>query len=221
MNVLAVGATGKLGFRICAGLVRNGHHVRGLTRAGSPRAAELKQAGVEVFQGDLRDAASLDAATRGQNVVVSTATAIMSSGAGNNFGAVDRDGHKALLAAAKKNGVGKFVFVSLSPLVPTISPLIACKREVEQAVRASGLKWTILQPSYFMEIRFGPELGWDLHQGKGQYFGKGTARASTISIEDVATCSVAAVTEAKSDNQDVPLGGPAALSSLEIIALFE
>jgi uncharacterized protein YbjT (DUF2867 family) len=221
MNVLVVGATGQLGFRICTGLIRNGHQVRGLTRAGSPRTAELQQAGVAVFPGDLKDAASLDAATRGIQVIVSTATAVVSGGTGNTLAAVDRDGHQALLAAAVKNGVQKFVFVSVSPNLPEVSPLIACKRETERAVRASGLKWTILQPGYFMEIWFGPELGWNLREGKGQFFGPGQARSSGVSIEDVAACSIAAVTEPKSDNQDIPLGGPEALSLVEVVKIFE
>lgn len=221
MNVLVVGATGQLGFRICAGLIQNGHKVRGLTRPGSARAGELRQAGVEVFHGDLKDAASLDGATRGMQVIVSTATAVVSAGPGNSLAAVDRDGHKSLLAAAVKNGVEKFVFVSLSPHLPEVSPLIACKRDIERAVRASGLKWTILQPCYFMEIWFGPELGWDLREGKGQFFGPGTARASGISIEDVAAYAIASVTEPRSDNQDIPLGGPDALSSVEVVRIFE
>jgi uncharacterized protein YbjT (DUF2867 family) len=221
MNVLVVGATGQLGSRICSGLLRQGHQVRGLTRPGSARSGELQQAGVEVIHGDLRDAASLDAATRGMQVIVSTATAVVSAGPGNSLAAVDRDGHKALLAAAVKNGVQKFVFVSLSPNLPEVSPLIACKRDIERAVRASGLKWTILQPSYFMEIWFGPELGWDLRQGKGQYFGPGAARANGISIEDVAAYGIASVTEPKSDNQDIPLGGPEALSPVEVVRIFE
>ena len=176
---------------------------------------------MEVFPGDLKDAASLDAATRGMTVIVSTATAVISAGPGNSLAAVDRDGHKALLAAAGKNGVRKFVFVSLSPGLPEASPLIACKRGIERAVRASGLTWTILQPSYFMEIWFGPEMGWDLRQGKAQFFGPGTARASGISIEDVAAHAIASVTEPKSDNQDIPLGGPDALSPLEVVKIFE
>lgn len=221
MNVLVVGATGQLGFRICAGLIKNGHKVRGLTRPGSARAGELRQAGVEVFHGDLKDAASLDGATRGMQVIVSTATAVVSAGPGNSLAAVDREGHKSLLDAAVKNGVEKFVFVSLSPHLPEVSPLIACKRDIERVVRASGLKWTILQPCYFMEIWFGPELGWDLRQGQGRFFGPGTARASSISIEDVAAYAIASVTEPRSDNQDIPLGGPDALSSREVVRIFE
>lgn len=221
MNVLVVGATGQLGFRICAGLIRDGHQVRGLARASSMRAKELAQAGVEVFQGDLRDAASLDAATRGMQVIVSTATAVISGGAGNSLAAVDRDGHKSLLDAAVKNAVQKFVFVSVSPNLPNVSPLIACKREIESAVRASGLKWTILQPCYFMEIWFGPELGWNLREGKGVCFGPGTARSNGVSIEDVAACGIAAVSESKSDNQDIPIGGPEARSLVEVVKIFE
>jgi uncharacterized protein YbjT (DUF2867 family) len=72
-----------------------------------------------------------------------------------------------------------------------------------------------------MEIWFGPELGWNLREGKGQFFGPGEARASGVSIDDVATCSIAAVTESKSDNQDIPLGGPEALSLVEVVKIFE
>lgn len=221
MKVLVVGATGQLGSRICAGLTRNGHSVRGLVRPSSAQTDQLRQLGIQVSLGDLKDPVSLDAATQGIDVIVSTATAIMSRGAGNSLAAVDRDGHKALLAAAVKNGVRKFVFVSLSPNLPEASPLIACKREIERAVRASGLKWTILQPGYFMEIWFGPELGWNLRKGVGQFFGRGNARSSGISIDDVAACAIAAVTEPKSDNQDIPLGGPEALSLNEVVQIFE
>src|SRR3954465_13154192 len=136
MNVLVVGATGQLGFRICAGLINNGHHVRGLTRMDSARTEELKQAGVEVVYGDLRDPASLDTATRGMQVIVSTATAVVAGGPGNSLAAVDRDGHKSLIAAAVKNSAQKFIFVSVSPNLPNVSPLIGCKREIEEAVRS-------------------------------------------------------------------------------------
>jgi uncharacterized protein YbjT (DUF2867 family) len=155
-------------------------------------------------------------------VVVSTATAIISAGSGNSLAAVDRAGHRALLAAAAKNGVRKFIYVSCSPNLPaTSAPLVACKREIEQVIRSSGMKWTILQPSCFMEIWFGPALGWSFPERKAQIFGSGSAPVSWISLEDVAACAIAAVTEPKSDNQDIPLGGPQTISPNAVVQLLE
>src|SRR5437868_1883943 len=100
MKILVVGVTGGLGFKIGAGLVRQGHEVRGLVRASSTKGEELQRAGIETAPGDLRDAASLDAACHGVEVVIATATAIISAGAGNSLAAVDRAGYRALVAAA-------------------------------------------------------------------------------------------------------------------------
>lgn len=222
MKILVVGVTGALGFRIGEGLVRQGHKVCGLVRASSGKVGELQRAGIEVIQGDLRDADSLDAACRGMEVVVSTATAIISAGSGNSLAAVDRAGYRSLIAAAAKNGVKKFIYVSVSPnLAATSAPLVGCKREIEQAIRSSGMKWTILQPSCFMEIWLGPPLGWSLREGRAQIFGAGSAPVSWISLEDVAACGIASVMEPKSDNQDIPLGGPEALSPGAVVQIFE
>ncbi|MGE3273344.1 MAG: SDR family oxidoreductase, partial [Chloroflexota bacterium] len=68
MNVLVAGGTGFIGSWIVDELLkRAGHRILVMTR--NPARARPKQ-GVEYVQGDVSDAASLEAATRGVDVVV-------------------------------------------------------------------------------------------------------------------------------------------------------
>jgi uncharacterized protein YbjT (DUF2867 family) len=185
-----------------------GRRVAGLVRPGSTNGVAP---GVDVRHGDLRDGPSLEAACRGVEAIVSTATAVTAGGKGNSLAAVDRAGYQTLIAAAKAAGVRRFVYVSTSPKYGA-SPLLEGKRATELALRESGLTFTTLQPSFFMEIWFGPAVGWDLQHGTAQIFGKGDAPISWICAQDVAAYAVAALEEPKANNREIPLGGPQALS---------
>src|SRR4051812_1519895 len=144
---LVVGATGVLGSEICRQLRAAGQPVRALVRRGSAREAALAALGVEIAYGDLRVPATLEAACRGVSCGFSTATAMGAKDKSLTLRDIDRNGQLAVVAAAKANGVGRFVFISLSPLLQPPAPLVRYKREVERAVRDSGMKWTILQPT--------------------------------------------------------------------------
>jgi uncharacterized protein YbjT (DUF2867 family) len=221
MNALVVGVTGLLGAEIARRLQAGGHTVSGLVRPGSPREQALRALGVEVRSGDLRDAASLEAACRGAEAIVSTATAVSSGGPGNSLAAVDGRGYAALLEAAKAAGVRRFVYISASPKYGTSSPLILHKRATERLVKASGLDNVILQPSFFMDIWFSPALGWDLKAGKAQVFGAGDAPISFIALGDVAAYAVAALEAPGVTNQMIPLGGPEAITPRRAVEVIE
>jgi len=69
MRLLGTGATGKVGSRLSRRLGQRGDQVRALIRDRA-RAADLREARIELVEGDLLDAASLTAAVRGVDVVV-------------------------------------------------------------------------------------------------------------------------------------------------------
>jgi uncharacterized protein YbjT (DUF2867 family) len=219
--ILVVGATGMLGGEICRRLKKGGAEVRALVRPGSPKEAALASAGVAIAQGDLKDAPSLASACRGVEGVISTATAVVSRREGDSLETVDLKGQLALVAAARAAGVGRFVFVSVSPNLSPAAPLMRAKRTVERAVRESGMKWTILQPSDFMEVWLGKRRGWDLQAGTAAIIGNGSAPVSWISLQDVAQYACATYGDPKAHDRDVPLGGPEALSPLEVVKAFE
>lgn len=219
--ILVVGATGLLGNHICRLLREEGRRVRALVRKGSPGEARLRELGVEIVSGDLRIPSDVDAACHGVEAVISTATAMGTKDRSLKLRAVDRDGQLSLVDAARRHGVGHFTFVSVSPNFGDRSPLIRYKREVESAIRASGMHWTILQPTVFMEIWLGPALGWNPSTSQASIFGGGNVPLQWVSAVDVARYAVASLHEPRLRDRDVPLGGPDALSPNAVLEMFE
>ena len=210
--ILVVGATGMLGLEICRRLREQGRAVRALVRPGSSKEAALREVGVEIHHGDLRTPSTLAPACDDVTTVVSTATAMGAKERGLTLRAVDRDGQLALVELARLRGVSAFVFISASPNLRRSAPLFRYKREVERAVRTSGMRWTIVQPSAFMDVWFSKQLGWDHVTGRAVIFGPGTAPVSWICIADVARHVLAAIDDPRVANVELPLGGPEALS---------
>jgi uncharacterized protein YbjT (DUF2867 family) len=218
---LVVGATGVLGSEICRQLRARNLPVRALVRRGSAREKDLAALGAEIVYGDLREPATLDAACRGATCVFSTATAMGTKDKSLTLRAIDRDGQLALVAAAKANKVQRFIFISVSPVLQPPAPLIRYKREVERAVRDSGMRWTILQPTVFMEIWLGNALGWDHSAGRAMIFGDGNGKLNWVAVRDVAELAVMSLADQRLENQTVPVGGPDALTPNEVLRIFE
>ena len=218
--ILVVGATGLLGSEICRRLRERGRDVRALVRAGSPREAALRALGVEIATGDLRDYASLVAACRDVDAVISTATAMGSNDRSLTLNEIDRKGQLRLVDVARLSGVRSFVYLSLSPNLRPRAPLVRYKRQVERAVRTSGMRWTILQPSAYMEVWLGPQLGWNHTVGRAIIFGSGKHPMPLISVSDVAEHAVRALDDPRLANVDLPLGGPQMLTPKEVVGIF-
>ncbi|HEX2191302.1 MAG TPA: SDR family oxidoreductase [Longimicrobiaceae bacterium] len=221
--ILVCGSTGFLGREICRRLTARGHAVRGLVRATSDPAAvaQLRGWGVETVEGDLKDRASLDRACRGVEAVVSTATTTRTRQEGDSIGSADQDGQLALVDAAREAGAERFVFVSFSGQVGLDDPLTRAKRAVEERVRQSGMTYTILRPSCFMEVWLSPALGFDYPSARATLYGGGDAPLSWISLGDVAEFAVAALENPAARNATLELGGPEALSPREVVRVFE
>jgi uncharacterized protein YbjT (DUF2867 family) len=221
MNLIA-GATGLLGGQICRLLASSQKPVRALVRrlADASRLDDLRNAGVELAWGDLKDPASLRAACEGATAVLSTASSTFSRQPGDSIDAVDRQGQLHLVEAARAAGVKHFVYVSFSPIAEDFA-LQRAKRAVEQALIASGMAYTILRPTYFMEIWFGPEGGFDAASRRARIYGAGENPMSWISFANVAEFAVRSLDSAAARNAILPLGGPEALSPIEVVRIFE
>ena len=222
-KTLLVGATGLLGPDICRQLTAAGYEVRALMRRTTNEAkrAQLESLGVELVEGDLKDAASLARACAGVQAVISTASSTLSRQEGDSIESVDQQGQLALVEVARQAGVEHFVFVSFRENPGIQFPLTVAKRAVERALKASGMSYTILQASYFMEVWLTPALGFDAANGKVRLYGDGSRPISWISCRDVARAAAAAVTAGTARDTVVELGGPQALSQREVVRMFE
>lgn len=219
---LVVGATGVLGTEICRLLTIQNKPVRAFVRstASEEKKESLRRFGVEFAEGDLRDRDSLASACRNVTNVISTATCIVSRQPGDSFEATDRDGQLHLIEAAEKAGAHGFVFLSF-PTKPVEFPLQSAKKSVEAKLKESNLSYTILQPTFFQEVWLGPHLGFDAANGKARIYGNGEKKSSWISFRDVAKFVLASLEHPYAENKVLPLGGPEALSPLEVVRIFE
>jgi NADH dehydrogenase len=175
----------------------------------------------QIVYGDLKDPASLREACRGASVVITTANSLTSRRKGDSLRSVDRDGSVALVRAAQAEGAGQFIYTSGTPRLPANNPFVKYKREVEDVVRGTNLKWTILQPCGFMETNAGPSAGWDLRNGRARVVGSGRSCVSYIARADVAAFAVASVDNPRAFNRNLHLTGPEPLSALDAIAIAE
>lgn len=221
---LVVGATGMVGAEICRLLTSAGEPVRAMVRRTSDpvKVEMLKNSGATVVQSDLRDATSLAAACRGVKAVVTTASAMpFAYNPGDNTPqTTDQDGCWSLVTAAREAGVEHFVYTSFPPLAASF-PLQDAKRAVERALRASGLTFTILQPTYFAEIWLSPAVGFDYANGKAVIYGTGDNPISWISLRDVAQFAAAIVKNPPAQPATIQLGGPQGISPADVIKIFE
>ena len=220
-TVLVAGATGFLGSEICRQLRAKNKNVKGLVRITSElnKVAQLKELGVETVEGDLKDKVSLENALHGVSAIISTVSSTLSRQEGDSIQTVDDEGQINLIDAAVKAGVNQLIYISFCELGEC--PLQNAKRKVEKHLVESGLKYTILQPTCFMEVWLSPALGFDYPNAKATIYGEGNSKISWISIKDVGAFAVAALDNPSAANNIIELGGPEALSQLEVVNVFE
>lgn len=223
MAILIVGATGFVGQAIALKLHQANNEVRALVRGGlgNPKAGDLRTAGVPVFEGDLTRPETLPPACAGIETVVCTATS-MPAAADDGLRRVDLEGTLALIAAAERAGVRRFVYTSYSGNLRLESPLETAKRTCEDRLLKGSMQAVILRPSYFMEMWLSPALGFDAEKGSARIYGSGEAKGNYISAFDVVDFAAAAATKDIAERQTIlEMGGPEALSQLDAVHIFE
>jgi NADH dehydrogenase len=203
-------------------LRRQGESVRALVRGGDghPKVQPLRAAGIEIVDGDLTVPETLEQACREIATVVTTATS-MPTGANDGLRRVDLDGTLALVEAAERAGVKRFVYISYSGNIQIASPLETAKRTCENRLLRSSMQTVILRPSYFAEVWLSPALGFDFVSGAIRIYGSGEAKGSYISAFDVADFAVAAAVGKEDEHTILEMGGPQPLSQLDAVKIFE
>jgi len=211
-----------LGTEICRQITRQGKQVRALVRSSTDPAKRdtLKNLGASLAYGDLKDPSTLEAACSGVSAVISTASSTFSRQPGDSIESVDSQGQLNLVHAAKTAGVQQFVFISFPP-APVDFTLQRGKRAVEEELARSGLGYTVLQPTFFTEVWLSPAVGFDAANASAQIYGSGQNKISWISYFDVARFAAASLDNPAARNDVIKLGGPQALSPLEVVQIFE
>lgn len=223
--ILVAGATGMVGGEICRKLAAEGRPARAMVRATSDPAKveSLRALGLEVVEGDVRDGPSLANACRDVTTVISTVSAMPFAYVPgvNDIATTDHEGVIRLIDNASTAGVRRFVYTSFSRNLDLEFPLRTAKRAVEAHLARSGLTYTILRPSCFMEVWLSPAVGFDVANGTVTIYGDGTRTISWISLTDVAEFAVRVLDHPAAWNAILELGGPVAICPNDVVAVFE
>lgn len=217
--ILIAGGTGRLGSVLTARLTGRGLPVRVLTRVPA-RAAHLAALGIEVAAGDVRDRASLEAAVRGADVVVSAIQGFTGP-RGTSPSTIDYLGNVSLIDAARATGA-KFVLMSVvGAAIDSPMELFRMKHTAEQHLLAGDGDWTIVRATAFLELWIEVLAKTAARSGRPVVFGRGSNPVNFVSVLDVAALAEQAVTNPATRGRILEIGGPENLSLNQLAAAIQ
>jgi len=205
-KILVTGATGSTCSILIPALLNAGQEVRAFVR-NEEKAQSLKDAGAEIYVGDLDQADTIEGALEGiEKVYLCTWNGPTASLQGTN-----------MVEAIKRAGISPYV-VRHSAFGAAGSELIQQINKVDIALQESGLPWTIIKPTFFMQnmmmaaqsIQNGGQIYWDWADGK----------AGMIDIRDVADSAFGALTGKAEQGKEYVLTGPESISMHDVAASF-
>ncbi|UHA71881.1 NAD(P)H-binding protein [Paenibacillus sp. 481] len=192
MTILVTGATGKVGRHIVSQLQQANHHVRALTR--NSEQANFP-AGVEVVSGDLASPAAIAEAFQGV-----TGLHLITF---NGDAYTPLNSASEIIELAKKAGVQRIT--------------VLCGPEesvVEQAVKASGIDWTMLHPVEFMGNAIW-DWGYSIREAGIVKEPFPHALSAKVHEADIAAVAVTALLNEGHAGKSYVLTGPEALTRVE------
>jgi uncharacterized protein YbjT (DUF2867 family) len=217
--ILLAGGTGRLGRALTAALTGQGLPVRVLTRDAA-RAAGLAGPGLEVVTGDVRDRASLPAAVRGADVVVSAVHGFAGPG-GVSPATVDRQGNINLIDAARDAGAEIVLMSVVGAAASSPMELVRMKYAAEQYLLSSGASWTIVRATAFLELWIDLLNKTAARSGRPLVFGHGKNPVNFVSVTDVAALVEHAITDPAARGRILEIGGPDSYTFNELAAAVQ
>jgi len=216
--MLVVGATGTLGRQVVRRALDEGYDVRCLVRPRLTPADFLRDWGATTVQGDLNDPSTLPAAMVGISIVIDCAT----SKPEEPIRAVDWEAKCAMIQCAKAMGIQRYIFFSIDKCEKHREvPLMDLKYCTEQYLAASGLNYTVLRLTGFMQPLISA-YAVPILEEQSVWGTDDATRTAYLDTQDIARMALAAVRRSRETSGKVLiLSGPRAYTVAEVIALCE
>ncbi len=231
MNVSLIGGTGFVGSHIVPALIAAGHVPRLLMR--KPESGQgLPLDRCEVVLGDVEDLGAVTACVTGADAVIYLIGILREfPSRGISFEGLQSRGVALTLSACKLKGVGRFLLMSANGVKPDGTAYQRTKFQAEEAVKASGLRWTIFRPSVIFgrpqgRMEFCTQLRRDIIDTPlpAPLFypgllpmGAGSFQLAPVAVEDVAQAYVRALAKPETEGRTFELCGPEPKSWREIL----
>jgi uncharacterized protein YbjT (DUF2867 family) len=203
--ILLTGATGTAGSFIANEFVRERVPVRILVRNRAKAAGLEKIPTVEIVEGDMSKRSTLGPALDGVDRVLMISAPLMNMVETQN----------TFIDAAKAAGVRHVIkFSGLDARPDTTFPFGLMHLEIEKYLEASGLVWTQLRPTGFMQeyLREAPSI---IKDG-ALYLALGNSKLNPIDVSDVAKVGFLLLRNGGHEGARIPMTGPEALTMAEM-----
>jgi len=199
--ILVIGAATLAGRPVAKKLRAAGHTVRILARAPE-RLREAFPPPFEVVRGDPADPDSLPAALEGCAAAYVGVRADI-----NDAARAEREGAANVAGAAAAAGLARLVYVSGATVFPENAwfPVTKAKLDAEDAIRAAGVPFTILCPTWFMET-----LPGFVHDGRALVMGTFRHPWHWVAANDFARMVVASYATPAAAGKRLFIHGPEA-----------
>lgn len=209
--ILVTGATGFIGRHLVGELIAQGRPVRLLLN--EERAARLPwPSPPEVVVGNILDEETLFRAVTGVHVIIHLENALW-WGRPRDLERIELAGTRALITAARAARVGRIITLSQLGATPSSAyPLLRIKGQVEEAVRNSGLAYTILRPGlvFGQDDAFFNHLAMLLRANPLVFLlpGRGEVVLHPLFIGDLVKALIGSLDRVETVDTTIDLGGP-------------
>ena len=216
-TILVVGATGTVGRQVVRKALDEGYEVRCIVRPRQNPADFLRDWGASTVKADLTDPSSLPAALVGVHTVIDCSTARPEESTNK----VDWEGKVALIQSAQAMGIQRYIFFSIlhCDRHPEV-PLMNIKHCTEQFLASSGLKYTTFRLCGYMQALIG-NYAVPILEEKPVWSTSDDSRTAYMDTQDVARLVMASLRSDEAIGKTLPLAGPKAYTTQEIISLCE
>lgn len=208
--ILVTGAAGKTGLALIAALTRRGAPVRALVHQEGYRPRVEQVGAEEILVGDLLDRKTLSEAMRGIQAVYHIPP---------NLHPREVEIGEYVIAEALQADVEHFIYHSV--LHPQLEgmPHHWFKLKVEELLITSGLQFTILQPTAYMQ-NITNQLDRIAEKGIYQIPYAAATRLSLVDLEDVASVAARLLIEGGHNGAIYQLVGTGLISQIEVASLI-
>jgi NADH dehydrogenase len=219
-TVLVLGGSGFVGRHLVSRLVRAGKRVVVPARRRESARHLILLPTVDVVEGNIHDPATLARLAAGASAIVNLVGILNESGR-DTFARVHTELAQKIVAACRAAGVRRFVQMSALNADPAgPSRYLRSKGEAEAAIVASGLDWTIFEPSVIFgrEDRFLNLFATLERHLPVMAIAAAQTRFQPVFVGDVAHCFDHALADDATIGQKYPLCGPDVYTLRELVA---